>query len=233
MPLAGYGKESTMTKALPPLAREALPERLATVFRLLRKGRHICRDDGADYRDLAHNEEPYRVLFQGLGYTLVHHGQGFFFFEGTQNLTSQRLQSITLFMLILFQDLEDRKFQGADRAWERSLLSKVFNLDDLPHFHTSQRRSMMLSLNITKDALHEKVLQPMSRMGMLDLIGTNHFHFRSPVYRFIDLCIRFADDETGTQQTNGHAERPLSDTSGLEEGLTAEDDEPNPEEPEL
>jgi chromosome condensin MukBEF MukE localization factor len=181
------------TEQLPPLTVN-LPERLAEVFRSLRSGRHICRDDIADYRDLERNEDLYQALLAGLGYELVHHGQGFYYLKGGNTLTTQRLQAITLFMLILFQDLEDKKFQEADRSWERSLLTRTFSVNELPHFQTSQRRSMLYTVGVTADTLQEKVLRSMIRMGMLEMVGPDRFQFRSPVYRFVDVCMRFADE---------------------------------------
>jgi hypothetical protein len=192
---------------------DALPTRLAEVFRFLRSGKHICRDDVAEYRDLERNEETYCLLFQGLGYELVHHGQGFYYFKGGNYLSSQRLQAITLFALILFQDLEDTKFQHAERAWERRLLTRTFNVSELPHFQTAQRRSLLFTVGVTADTLHEKVLRPMARYGMLELQGTDQFQFRSPIYRFVDLCMQFASNEwaasspdsKGTDQNPGAA----------------------------
>lgn len=172
------------------------------MFRLLRSGRHICRDDVADYRDLERNEDVYRALLGGLGYELVHHGQGFYYLKGGNYLTTQRLQAITLFVLILFQDLEDKKFQNADRTWERMLLTRTFDVSELPHFQTPQRRSMLYTLGVTSETLAERVLRPMARFGMLEMVGANQIQFRSPVYRFIDLCMKFADEDWKTAPAN-------------------------------
>lgn len=173
------------------------------MFRLLRNGRHICREDGADYRDLERNEEQYSALFHALGYKLIHHGQGFYYFEGRNYLSTQRLQAITLFTLILFQDLEDKKFQGPERAWERNLLGRIFRVVELPHFETSKRRSMLHAVNVTQETLHEKVFKPMIRYGMLEMIGPDQFHFRAPIYRFVELCMQLGQKES---EKNGPSE---------------------------
>lgn len=184
-----------METQLSPPPTVDLPARLAEVFRSLRSGKHISRDDVADYRDLDRNEELYRALFAGLGYELVHHGQGFYYFKGSNQLSTQRMQAIAIFVLILFQDLEDKKFQDADRAWERKLLLRAFAINELPHFQTAQRRSMLLTVGVTPETLHEKVLRPMARYGMLEMTGPEHFQFRSPIYRFVDVCMKFAEDD--------------------------------------
>jgi hypothetical protein len=105
-------------------------------------------------------------------------------------------------MLILFRDLEDKKFQEADRAWERKLLSRIFTVSELPHFQTSQRRSMLFTVGVTEETLHEKVLRPMARYGMLEMAGSDQFQFRSPIYRFVDLCLRFADEDWESMSTD-------------------------------
>ena len=187
-----------------------LPEKLAEVFRSLRSGKHICRDDVADYRDLERNEDMYREVFQGLGYELTHHGQGFYYFKGGNYLTTHRLRAITLFMLILFQDLEDKKFQEADRAWERKLLSRIFSVSELPHFQTSQRRNMLFTFGVTEETLHEKVLRPMARYGMLETVGPDQFQFRSPIYRFVDLCMRFAEEDWESALADEESQNPAA-----------------------
>lgn len=183
----------------------ALPARLAEVFRALKSGKHICRDDFADFRDVERNEDLYRTLFEGLGYELIHHGQGFYYFKGGNQLSTLRLQAMALFVFILFQDLEDRKFQDAERMWERKLLTRSFKVVELPHFQTSQRRSLLLSLGVTPETLHEKVMKPMARYGMLEMTGNDHFQFRSPIYRFIDLCLAVAENP---QKVEGSREHP-------------------------
>ena len=192
-----------------PLTADALPERLADIFRLLRGGRHLCADDGADYRDIRSNEDTYRVLFVALGYELVSHGQGFFYFKGSKYLSTKRLKAITLFMFILFQDLEEKKFQEADRAWERKLLMRTFKIAELPHFATPQRRSVLSLVGVAESTLRDTVLTPMERMGMLATTAKGEFEFRAPIYRFVDLCMQFSGETWGT---NTHSQQSSSDT---------------------
>jgi chromosome condensin MukBEF MukE localization factor len=189
-----------------PLSSDLLPEKLAEVFRSLRSSRHICRDDGVLYRDLEFHEENYQVIFAGLGYELIHHGQGFYYLKGGSTLTSQRLQAVALFMLILFQDLEDKKFQETTRGWERTLLDRVFRLDDLPHFATAQRRNMMYTVGVTAETLQYKVIRPLSMLGMLQVLPEGQFQFRPPVYRFIDLCLLFSGDDWAQGLAGGNSQ---------------------------
>jgi hypothetical protein len=214
-----------------PLPSDLLPEKLAEVFRSLRSGRHMCRDDGVLYRDLESHEENYRVIFAGLGYELIHHGQGFYYLKGGSTLTSQRLQAVALFMLILFQDLEDKKFQETKRGWERKLLDRVFRLDDLPHFAAAQRRNMMYTVGVTAETVQYKVIRPLSMLGMLQVLPEGQFQFRSPVYRFIDLCLSFSGDDWGHELAgnNGQASeepQPSSEEDQDDGDLPHRGDEP-------
>jgi len=177
-----------------PMNLPELPPRLAGVFRALRSGRHISRADGPDFLDLERRTPLYEHLFQKLGYTLRHHSQGFYYFEGTGAIRSERMRAALLFLLIIFQDLEERKFNRQDRAWERSLLRNTYKVAELPHFHTAQRRAIMSAVGIEESTL-PKVLRFLGSLGVVQVMPDDQFRFLSPVYRFIDLCVRYSDDD--------------------------------------
>ena len=206
-----------MAQNSPNNATVAIPERLAVVFSKLRRGRHISRQDAEDFQDLSQNRDAYTLLLHNLGYELVCHPQEFFYVEGNAQVLGERLRAVTLFMLILFQHLEDNKFREAARAWERTLLERPFDVSELPHFTTSApRRALMERVGVTADALHKKVLRQLEQWGMLDFVSQGKFYFRSPVYRFVDLCEQYATQGLPTevpvepaslaQDTNGEAD---------------------------
>ena len=182
-----------MPEAETVAALPELPERLSTVFRSMRGGRHLSRGDGQDYLDLERRTALYEHVFRGLGYVLKHHNQGFFYLEGAGAVRSDRMRAALLFLLILFQDLEERKFQRRDRVWERSLLRTTFKVADLPHFQTAQRRSLMAAIELD-EAKIPQVLTSLERLGVIRLLPDAQFGFLPPVYRFIDLCMKYADD---------------------------------------
>jgi hypothetical protein len=217
----------------PPLTLDGLSETLKVVFKSLKGGRHICRDDMVEYRDIAHHEEQYRCLFRALGYELVYHGQGFFYFKGGNRLPTQRLQRIALFCLILFQHLEETKFKEADRGWIDKLVNRTFDINnELPHFSTSQRKSMLASLGVTDvESLRNKVLQPMAQMGMLDSQG-NLFRFRSPIYRLVDLCMELADQKNDAWSRKAGPEEPQSALPERTDETDVRDDDENDDEEE-
>ena len=124
------------------------PPKLEEAFRLLKRGRHICRDDIHVFRDLKQHQETYEQLFRALGFELIYHSHDFFYFQGDNHYRTKGLEQATLFVLILFQDLEDKKFQTHQRQWQKTLLTRPFNVSELPHFATTQRRRMMSDAGI-------------------------------------------------------------------------------------
>lgn len=183
-----------MNQSTDNLTAVSLPKRLESVFRSLRNGRHLCRADGADYFDVERHEEEYRSVLQALGYSLVHHPQGFYYLVGHGPMTAQRLRAITLFMLILFQALEDNKFKEEERSWERTLLRREFRITELPHFETAHRRTMLDAVGVTPETLQPKVLRFLRQLGMIELLDDDRFMFRPPVHRFLDVFLEYADD---------------------------------------
>lgn len=147
------------------------------------------------FRDLKQHREQYESIFSALGYQLEYHSQDFFYLKGENSLKTKSLQASALFVLVLFQDLEDKKFQTEQRQWQKTLTTRIFNVNELPHFATSQRRRMMTTIDVTEENLKELVLRTLRQLGMLDMISSDQFQFRTPIYRFIDLCLQMAERE--------------------------------------
>lgn len=199
----------------------SLPPRLASVFRSLRGGRHLSREDGGDFIDLDRNFEQYAHLLDGLGYQLRRHPQSFYYIEGAGAVRSDRMRASLLFLLILFQDLEEKKFQSDERAWERTLLRRTFRIAELPHFQTAQRRSMMSAVGVDESGL-TRVLQFLDRLGVVRMLPEGQLGFLAPVHRFIDLCVGYAEDEAWSERTGSEPlEPPSSDGELLDEEFEA------------
>lgn len=186
------------------------PPQTASVFRALRMGKHLSRRQGEVYYDLDRHYKQYAAVFGALGYRLIRHEQGFYYFAGDSVLRAQRLRAITLFVLILFQDLEDKKYSQGGRSWERELLTRQFTVAELPHFATAQRRALMHAVGVTPESLDSK-LRFMSTLGFIDINSADSFHFLPPIYRFVDLFLIYADDEQWARQL----EQPEEDVDEL------------------
>lgn len=179
---------------------------------MLRTGRHICVEDGANYRIVEQEEDRYRTVLEGLGYELVHHAQGFYYLKGGRTFSSRGLQSITLFVFLLFQHLEDNKQAEPDHTWMRSLTTKRFVIDELPHFGTVQHRTMMASLDLTPATLYQRVLRVLQQLGVLEFIDDGSFRFRSPIYRFVDLCMAYANEPWDESTPDAAADESFLET---------------------
>lgn len=171
------------------------PPKLEETFRQLKSGRHICRDDIHIFRDLKEHQDEYTKLFEALGYELCYHNRDFYYFKGDNRFRSRGLEQAALFILILFQHLEDNKFQSDNRQWQKTFLSRPFKISELPHFATNARRQMMMDAGVNKDNFRKQVVDTLKRLGMIEMIDANIFQFRSPVYRFVDMCIEFSQRE--------------------------------------
>jgi len=206
--------DNSADKSLQPL-----PPRLASVFRLLRSGRHLSREDGPDFLDLERNFDIYAHILDGLDYSLRRHGQGFYYIEGAVGVRSDRMRSSLLFLLVLFQDLDEKKFERQDRAWERSLLRTTFKIADLPHFQTSHRRAMMNAVGVEEAGLL-RLLQFLERLGVVRLLPDAQFSFLPPVHRFIELSVGFSEYQNWTQSATANVppSASLTDEPDYEEG---------------
>lgn len=205
-----------MTEVAANSALPSLPPRLSSVFRSLRSGRHLSREDGADFLDLDRNRVQYTHILAGLGYDLRHHAQGFYYLEGAGAVRSERMRASLLFLLILFQDLEEKKFQSDERSWERTLLRQTFRVAELPHFHTAQRRATMSAAGVDEAGL-TRVLQFLERLGVVRMLPEGEFGFLAPVHRFIDLCIRYAEDDRWSERAAAATSPPASNDALGEE----------------
>jgi len=73
---------------------------------------------------------------------------------------------------------------------------------------------MMANLDLTPTTLHPRVLRVLEHMGMLEFIDERSFRFRSPIYRFVDLCMAYAEEpwEESATDANAHADSTRLDT---------------------
>jgi chromosome condensin MukBEF MukE localization factor len=171
-----------------------IPDQLAAVFGKLRQGRHISRHSDPElFVALDKNRDAYQTLLRHLGYELICDPRDFFYLQGRSQVLGKRLRGVTLFMLIFFQHLEDTKFLSGQRMWEKTLLDRPFDLQELPHFTTtSLRREMMEKVGVGEYELHEKILSLLSKWGMLEFASSTKFYFKPPIYRFVNLCEQYA-----------------------------------------
>lgn len=159
----------------------ALP-RLKEVFEILRRGRHICPEDGDLYWAVHDNLDSFQDLFSHLGFHLKAHHRDFFYFHGQGSLSDTGAR-MAVFMFILLEVMGD---QG--KSVEEELMTATFSLSDMPHLSGNRYRSYMKEAGIDGEEGLELVIRNMERFGFLQRLREGSFRFRIPVYRFLDLC---------------------------------------------
>lgn len=51
----------------------------------------------------------------------------------------------------------------------------------------------MQDAGVSKDNFRKQVVDTLKRLGMIEMLAPDIFQFRSPVYRFIDMCVEFSE----------------------------------------
>ena len=82
---------------------------LMRIFDELRRGKHLAEGDGPHVHALREQVESYVRLFDALGFSLVQHSRGFFYFAGdaSGNVTEQAGR-MAVFTFILVESLADQ-----------------------------------------------------------------------------------------------------------------------------
>ena len=174
-----------------------LPE-LKRIFDDLRRGKHLAEGDGPHVHALRENAEAYTRLFDALGFALVQHPRGFFYFaaDPSSNVTDQAGR-MAVFTFILVESLAD---QG--KQVEETLMTHIFNVNELPHLATDRFVAYMRDVGVTSLDDIRQVLKNMRRLGFAQMVGDDLFRFRTPAYRFLDLCSELAAEHEETAQDN-------------------------------
>lgn len=161
--------------------------RLQEIFEELRQGKHICQADGDIYFQISERHNDFTALFRQLGFELKKHRRGFYYFHHSSSNMSTQAEKIAVFMFMLIEHLAD---QGDNI--EDALMNRQFAYSDLPHLSTDRYRAIMHQLEIIDEEDLHDVLKNMARIGVVDCINDSVFAFRSPVYRFLDICQEIA-----------------------------------------
>lgn len=160
----------------------ALPY-LSEIFDALRRGRHLCAEDGGPYLSLRENLDAYHDLFKHLGFRLEQHPRDFFYFRGKDSLSPQASR-MALFVLILIESLADNGQPIVD-----TLMTQTFAIPDLPHLKAARFRAYLKESGILDEDGLRVIVRQLDRFGFCQRLTENTFRFRAPAYRFFDLCL--------------------------------------------
>jgi hypothetical protein len=153
---------------------------LQAIFTDLRKGRHLCPEDGATYEALAAEPEAYTNLFSALGLHLVFHDRGFFYLDDESSPRSA--QRMVLFTAILVESLDD---QGVNL--DEALTEIPIHPSRLPHLQHEKYARVMGEVNVNTEEDLLKVLDALKRYGLAEPQGDGTWRFRTSAYRLLDI----------------------------------------------
>ena len=159
----------------------ALPH-LGEVFDALRRGRHLCPEDGKIFYGLRDQLEEFRDLFQHLGFHLVVHPRDFFYFRGKDSLSPQGSR-MAVFVFILIESLADEGEPVVD-----TLMTRTFTIGELPHLKTARYRAYLKEIDATGEDDLRRIVLSLDRFGFAQKLTDETFRFRAPAYRFFDAC---------------------------------------------
>lgn len=170
----------------------ALPY-LKEIFDALRRGRHLCADDGVLYLSLKENLENYQNLFRYLGFQLEEHARDFFYFRGKDSL-SQQASRMSLFVLVLIESLADHGKPIVD-----TLMTETFTIPELPHLKTARFRNYLKEAGVIDEDGLRGIVRQLERFGFCQVQTDNSFRFRVPAYRFFDLCLEILEQDENSK----------------------------------
>jgi len=160
------------------------------IFDALRRGYHLSIEDGPLYHNLKANIEQYEQLFAALGLELCEHSEGFYYLLGTGTL-SKTAQQMGLFMLILIDSLADQPVEI-----EKQLLEEAFEPERLPHLRRDRYGQYMRAVGVDTHEDLLRVIKALERLGFATRAADESFQFKTPVYRFLDLCLEHSGATT-------------------------------------
>jgi hypothetical protein len=188
-----------------------LPPHLARLFDALRRGKHLSEGDGPHVVALREHVATYARLFDAFGFSLVQHARGFFYFaaDPSSTVTDQSARMV-VFVFVLVEHLADRGDPVED-----TLMTKTFKLADLPHLTTERYKVYMRDVGVSSQEDLALVIKSMCRLGVAEQAGEGFFRFRTPAYRFLDLCSDLATEQAAAHEDAASlADEDESESSG-------------------
>lgn len=175
--------------------KECLPD----LFDRLRSGRHLSVDDGPLYLSLRAEFETYRVLFGAIGFELIEHERGFYYFRSAEELGKEATQ-LAVFFFVLVEAWGDA---GKDLA-ATALDPAGHAVSDLPHLTRDSWRQCMVEAGVSTSEELGRVVHRLKQLGFAERLGDDRIRFRTPVWRFFDLCLDvLADAEPAPEASEG------------------------------
>jgi chromosome condensin MukBEF MukE localization factor len=159
----------------------ALPQ-LSLIFDALRRGRHLCPEDGKLYWALRDHLGAFLELFDHLGFRLEQHPRDFFYFRGKDSLSPQASR-MAVFVFVLVESLSDQGLPVVE-----TLMTETFSVSDLPHLKGARYRTYLKEAGAATEDDLRGIIRQLDRFGFAQRLTDDRFRFRTPAYRFFDAC---------------------------------------------
>lgn len=189
-------------------------ELLKEVFDLLRSGKHICSAELKAYYSLRDNFEHYHLLFQGIGFDLVAHEKGFYYFQADRELTKDGSQMI-VFFFVLAEFWSEQDLNLHDAAFS----SEGHKIAHLPHMTRPSWKTCMEEVAINSDTDLRSVLKSLERSGFAQPVDEDSFRFLPPAWRLFEMCNDVFEKHPNTDDSTEACEpRPDLQAGNFSEG---------------
>ena len=87
-------------------------------------------------------------------------------------------------MFILVEAIADAGGSPAEQ-----IMADVFPIENLEHLRRERYRAIMQEAGMATEEDLRQTLRTMERFGFLKMENADAFRFRTPAYRFLDLCM--------------------------------------------
>lgn len=153
------------------------------IFDLLRTGRHLCAEDSPYFLTLRSQFEEYRALYEAVGFELVQHERGIYYFSSNADL-GKAASALAVFFFVLVEAWGD---EGVDL--EAAVFDQVHEISNLPHFTRESWKKCMEEADVHGEGDLSELVQKMERLGFVKRTEPIGFRFRTPAWRLLDLCM--------------------------------------------
>ncbi len=158
----------------------------------LSSGYHLSKDDFDLYHDLQNHETEYESLFEALGYKLKSDHRGFYYFlpPGAQPALNKTTRKMALIIFLMVEHLAD---DGRDPLSE--VRDGEYELGKLAASLWEKDPDLLREGGLSSEEEVTNCLsKSFTKLGFAHAEGTM-FRFRTPVVRFLDLCMELGRRE--------------------------------------
>lgn len=164
------------------------------IYTRLREGTHLSADSPdqfALFKELETHRESYTHLFALLGYELVYHPDGFFYFVYPDSVTGQSLSTsrkVALLIYTLIDFLQDNNYDPAATITSETIELRMID-DTRRHYSDLYEQADLGTLNAITN-----LLDWMARRGFCQVVSDDHIRFLKPISRFLEAAEQVAEN---------------------------------------